>query len=121
MSNAFKTGEKVIIQIDYELNSDVEDANVGFGIVRVDGLDVYASNTRIDRVDKYSLSKKGTINIVINQFMVLSGHYHLDVAIEDENDEVIDFWREAVEFDVFSTISDVGIMRIEHNWEINNE
>lgn len=120
-SNAFSTGEKICIKFDYELSESIQDANVGFGIARIDGVDVYATNTRIDRVNRYTLGNKGSICVYVDKLLILPGHYHLDVAIEDENDEIIDFWREAYEFDVFSTIPDVGIARIDHTWKINNE
>ena len=41
----------------------------------------------------------------------------MDIAINGGDGTVTDYWSEAVKFNVFAKIQDVGIMRMEHNWK----
>lgn len=112
----FVTGEKMCVEITYEAISKVEMADIGIAIVRIDGIHCYGTNTRIDRIPDFDIDSNGQMIINIERMQLLPGQYLIDIAIEDGGGMPVDYWREAVKFDVYSQISDVGIVRLEHNW-----
>lgn len=115
---SFMTGEKVIIRIEYEMKKKIEDADVGIGIFRIDGVQCYGTNTRIDRLDTYSLDGSGVVEFKIHSLDLLTGRYTLDVAVETDGGIAIDYWREALSFEMYSKISDVGVSRLSHKWSV---
>lgn len=114
---SFATGDSLIIQIDYKVIKKVEDAVFGIGIFRIDGIQCYGTNTRIDRIDKFDLYKDGTIEILLDKIALLPGKYMIDIAIESGLGIPIDYYREAISFEVYSIISDIGVSRLEHQWK----
>ena len=116
----FKTGDAVVIQITYKVNQKVEDAVFGIGIFRSDGIQCYGTNTRIDKQNKFDLTKDGVVQINVPAMSLMAGEYLLDVAIEADIGIAVDYYKEAYRFEVFSDINDVGIARIEHDWKITD-
>lgn len=117
-SRAFKTGEKIIIGIDYEVNERVDSAVFGIGIFNSDGVQCYGTNTRIDKLDEFNLEKSGHAEIILEDVMLLSGEYLIDLAIESGEGIPVDYYREALKIDMISSAGDVGIARISHSWKI---
>ena len=117
-SKLFLTGETVRIQIDYEVYETVEDAVFGIGIFRIDGLQCYGTNTRIDRLEQFDLCQAGTAIVELNELNFIAGKYLLDVAIESGEGIPVDYFREVCEFEMHSLIGDVGVARMKHEWEV---
>lgn len=114
----FKTGEKIIIGIDYEVKEKIESAVFGIGIFNSDGVQCYGTNTRIDKLDEFSLEKSGHAEIVLDEMNLLSGEYLIDLAIEEGEGIPVDYYREALKIEMISQTGDVGIARIGHSWKI---
>lgn len=117
-SVSFQTGDDITIQIAYKVNDAVEDAVFGIGIFRVDGLQCYGTNTKIDMLDKIDLHQDGVVEIKLTDVQLLPGEYLLDVAIECDMGIPVDYFRGAYQFEMFSTVSDVGVMRLSHEWKV---
>lgn len=117
-SQLFLTGENIQIQIDYEVHETVTDAVFGIGFFRIDGLQCYGTNTRIDRLEKFDLDEAGTTVVSLNELNLVAGKYWLDVAIESGEGIPIDYYREAYQFEMHSLIGDVGVARMKHKWEV---
>ena len=49
---------------------------------------------------------------------LLGGKYIFSVAIIDENEVPMDFYRNYCEFEVESDRSGIGIVNFDHSWEI---
>lgn len=113
----FESGSNVTIRIQYKILEKVQDAVVGIGIFRSDGVQCYGTNTRIDQMDEYALDKDGCVEVLLENVNLLPSQYTLDVAIESENGLPVDYFREAIRFEMFSKIADVGISRIQHEWK----
>lgn len=116
--NVFATGSKVKFVIEYKVKKKVDDAVFGIGIFRNDDVQIYGTNTRIDGVKEFSLSKGGATEIVIEGLLLLPGEYYLDVAIESGMGIPVDYFRKAKRFSVYSAIGDVGLVRLEHGWSV---
>lgn len=119
--SVIKTDEQVTISIEYEIKNTVEDAVIGIGFFRSDGVQCYGTNTRIDKLPEFKLARNGVAEVVISSLNLIPGQYLLDVAIESQIGIAVDYFREAYRFEVFSDISDVGVARIAHQWSISNE
>ena len=116
----FTTGEPITIEMHYQVQQPVEDAVFGFGIFRVDGVQCYGSNTRIDHYEPFCLEKDGVLRIPVNSLNLIPGAYMLDVTIEQNVEVPVDYYRDAVHFEMRSPYSDVGVSRLQHTftWEV---
>lgn len=119
--SVIKTDEQVTISIEYEIKNTVEDAVIGIGFFRSDGVQCYGTNTRIDKLPEFKLAGDGVAEVEISSLNLIPGQYLLDVAIESQIGIAVDYFREAYRFEVFSDVSDVGVARIAHQWSISNE
>ena len=120
--NAFKCGEKITIRFIYKKNSkEIVVPIFGIGIFRNDGVNCYGTNTQIDKMVDINLKNKGEINCIIEKMNLIEGHYLLDVAVHSEDGFPYDYIKGIQEFDVYSEIKDVGIIRLDHKWVIDNK
>lgn len=117
-STLFETGRNVVVRLHYHVEQKVEDAVIGVGVFRTDGVQVYGTNTRIDKLDKFSLEKDGMVCLVLENIDLMPGQYTLDFAIESGMGLPVDYYREAKKIEFFTTKDDVGLVRINHYWEI---
>lgn len=115
----FRTGSDITIVLEYQLKKPVKDAVIGIGIFRRDGQQCYGTNTRIDKLEQFDLTKSGTIQIHLNDVALLPAQYLLDIAIESDEGVPVDYYREAVSFEMYAAVGDVGVARINHEWEID--
>lgn len=116
--SAFATGSPITIEMDYSVKEKVEDAVFGIGIFNQNGQQVYGTNTRIDQMDEFALEKDGTMRVALDSVNLLPGIYLLDIAIESQVGIPVDYFREAYTFEMYSQVGDVGIVRLDHQWEI---
>lgn len=116
----FFTGDDMVISMSYKVNTPVKDAVFGFGIYRSDGLWCYGTNTRIDKFDIFDLNEDGSIVINLKGVNLIAGGYTLDLTIESDDGIPVDYYREVKKFEVQSPISDVGIFRVPHEWNLDN-
>lgn len=118
VNTSFNTGEKITIEVDYQVIKKVSDGVFGIGIFRSDGVHVYGTNTRIDNLEVFDIDQDGTYRITLENLELLSGSYVLDVSIECDQGIPVDFYKNALKFDVFSRMGDIGVSRLAHHWDI---
>lgn len=114
----FETGKNVTVKLHYHVKQKVEDAVIGIGVFRTDGVHVYGTNTRIDKLDKFCLEKDGVVCLALENVDLMPGQYMLDFAIESGMGLPVDYYREAKKVEFFTTKEDVGLARINHTWEL---
>ena len=117
-TSSFRMGQSMQIAYSYTVSEKVEDAVFGFGIFRSDGLWCYGTNTRIENFDNFDLEKEGGLVIDLEDLNLLQGEYWVDLAIEQGDGIPVDYYKEVCKFDVYSPVSDVGVCRIKHKWNI---
>ncbi len=115
----FRTGEAMKLDLHYECHKKVTDAVFGFGIFRSDGLWCYGTNTRIDHKDNFDIERDGSYEVDLKELMLIPGEYWIDVTIEYGEGNPVDYYKEALRFEVVSKVSDVGVVRIPHEWTLN--
>lgn len=116
--NAFRTGSDIRLKINYEVRKTVKNAVIGIAVYRSDEMHCYGTNTRIDRLESFSLEKDGTVELYLKKVNLLQGKYLMDFAIESEDGHTADYYKGAASVEIFSVIEDVGVMRIDHEWNI---
>ncbi len=116
----FRTGESISLKIDYNVNERVPDAVFGIGIFNRDGVQCYGTNTRIDKLPEFELTENGTFTINLKHTGLLAGEYLIDIAIETGDGIPVDYYREAAKIVMLSAMGDVGIARLQHNWELGS-
>lgn len=117
--SVFKTGEKMILDLNYKVDRELKDCVFGFGIYRNDGLWCYGTNTRIDHLPDFDISRDGNYKVELDEIMLIPGEYWVDITIEWGDGNPVDYYREALRFEVVSNIQDVGVLRMPHKWELN--
>lgn len=115
----FRTGESITFKLDYTVREKVTDAVIGIGIFNLAGVQCYGTNTRIDKLPGFELTKSGTATITLEDVGLLAGEYLLDFAIETGDGIPVDYYREACRIEMITPRGDVGIARIKHDWKIN--
>lgn len=117
-STLFETGKSMTVKLHYHVRQRVEDAVIGIGIFRADGVHIYGSNTRIDKLEEFNLEKDGVVCLTLKNVNLMPGQYTLDFAIESGMGLPVDYYREAKRVEFFTTKDDVGLSRINHEWEL---
>lgn len=115
----FRTGEKMLLDLSYHVEKKVTDAVFGYGIFRSDGLWCYGTNTRIDGVDNFDIEKDGKFVIEMPELNLIPGEYWVDITIEYGEGNPVDYYKEAMKFEVVSNMTDVGVARIAHTWKLD--
>ena len=121
---SFNTGQKVKLQVEYLCQVDPADlqVNIGFEISSTQGIYIYGTNTSREGYKKVKLQKKGIIEVVLENLRLLPGDYNIGIAIADlEEKASYDHYRSITQFKMYSNIHDVGIVRLEHNFIVDNK
>lgn len=116
-SRSFITGDYFGIKFKYKMNHSFENVAIGFGLFRNDGLCCYGSNTNIEDID-VELNNEGEILLNIPIMNLLPGEYWIDVAIHSREGEPYDYLQRAKTFVIQSEKKDIGIIRLDHKWNI---
>lgn len=111
-----KTGEKVFITMDYEVNGECKDISFGVGLFRNDGLCCYGTNTDIDNIKVDNFSNKGSVEFIIESFDILPGEYWFDLAAHSKDGDPYDYITKARIIQTYTDLRDIGISRIKHKW-----
>ena len=114
-TNRLECGQPFRIVMPYEIRNPVDEVAFGIGIFRNDGLQCYGTNTDIEHITVQP-NPKGCMTVEIKNNTLLEGQYKLDIAMHKPDGFPYDYYRSCLEFDVYSMIKDVGVMRMEHEW-----
>lgn len=117
-TNILKAGESIELHISYNINRALDEYVFGMGFYDLDGKCIIGTNTQIDRLIIKHKDTHGTVVFKIKNLPLLTGKYILNVAIVDHDGTPLDFYRDYSHFDVISDDRSVGLISMEHNWEI---
>ncbi len=116
------TGDKAYIEVVFEVKEPLKNAGFKWNFYRIDNVQCFATNTRIDHLPVFDLDKSGRLLFELSSLELLPGEYVGDFRIicgqEDEN---IDFISKAITFAVGSSGREVGIVNISHRWYVETE
>lgn len=115
----FETGEDITVRMEYGIKREVKNAVFGIGIFNSEGLQCYGTNTHIDHLAEFQLREDGVMELFLRHVMLMPGNYTLDLAIESDMGIPVDYFREAETLEIYSKVSDAGVVKIEHEWILN--
>jgi ABC-type polysaccharide/polyol phosphate transport system ATPase subunit len=117
----FHTSSEVNIQISYRLHQQVSGLVFGIGINRVDGTQIFGTNTHIEELGLDSLPAEGIIKLKIKRLGLLEGRYTIDLAAHREDGYAFDYQKGALQFVVRSDKQRIGIYLPDIEWEMPSE
>ena len=119
----FSTGQPAILKIEYTANPEQLDDEVMVGILvfRNDGVIAYGTNTKNEAIKNIKLKSNGTISFKIDKLNLVTGQYWIDIAIRKWDMFAYDYCSKGYVFDVMSAYNEVGVAKIEHEWEFDGE
>ena len=121
---SFNTGQNIKLQAEYLCQVDPKNlqVNIGFEISNTQGIYIYGTNTSREGYKKIKLQKKGIIEIELKNLKLLPGDYDIGIAIADlEEKASYDHYRSITQFKVYSNIHDVGLVRLDHKFIVDNK
>ena len=112
----FRTGDTLIIQINYLVDKTVELPSFGVHIYSSEGLCYSSSSTSASGVDIEFIRGNGSIYFVIDQLPLISGIYRVRVDIWDRNMVMLDKVNEAAYINVRGGYFSNGLIYMPHKW-----
>ncbi len=120
----FKTGDKFTARIHYYSDKKIEKPIFGVAIYRDDNTHITGPNTKASKFKIKQISKKGSIDYIIEKLPLKNGHYLFSVGIFNwENTQMYDFSDKEYSFKVKGGKQDTpyGIIYLKHQWAINQK
>jgi len=117
----FECGELCMIEMRCRRNTPVSSLVFGIAIYRNDNLWCYGTNTFIDKypVESDDLGDEIVVRARLDKLNLLEGEYYLNVASSDNLGTPYDYWTRCIVFTMYSQVKDVGVCRIDHQWEVS--
>ena len=117
----FETGQQMLIHIFYTCKQEKLKGTFYFDIYNDNGILCYSTNTFYEQLKILDMSREGYINIALKNLNLLPGKYSLGSGVYDEDVVRYDCIDNCVEFRMLSTKGDLGIFRLDNEWEIVTE
>jgi ABC-type polysaccharide/polyol phosphate transport system ATPase subunit len=115
----FRTGESLVVHIDFEARQRVQRPVFGVAIYGEDGTYVYGPNTRFDDWSVPCIEGRGTVEYRIDTLNLLAGGYRLTIGILEESAVTFyDVHDRRYRFDVVSDLLDHGLVFLPHRWRL---
>lgn len=117
----FATGEDIRFVIDYSVRDKIEDAVLGVGIYRDDGLNIYGSNTRIEKFKDFSIKEDGSYELTFKNIGLMSGKFVVGFSIEQGDGLPVDYWKTACEIEIVNNSRRVGLFDLRPEWSFTDK
>jgi lipopolysaccharide transport system ATP-binding protein len=116
----FRTGDPMIVEIQYDAHKPVLEPEFGLAIFRQDGLHINGPNTRTGGLRMGTVEGLGIVRYTIDSLPLLPASYHMTVAVHDSLRPVAyDFHEEAYSFRVVEggTAETEGAIALNATWD----
>lgn len=117
----FKTGDTMIIEIDYEAYRPIDNPCFGIGIATEEWIYVHGTNTLIKHIQTGTIKGKGRIRITYPELNVLSGKYLITVGVfRDPHCEETAYDYHAGMYSIYVSAGekeDEGLFYLPQSWE----
>ncbi|MCO6430555.1 MAG: ABC transporter ATP-binding protein [Deltaproteobacteria bacterium] len=113
----FHTEDPFCVEFDYLVREGLSDLVFGIGIRRSDGVQIFGTNTDIERV-KFKAAAHGVVRFAVERLGLLEGSYFLDVAVHRSDGYAYDYHKGALRFAVRSPFKQIGVFDPKHRWEV---
>lgn len=117
----FHPEDRIEIEMSYRFNTPESDVVFGIGLNRADGLQIFGTNTLIDRVSLGALGHEGVIRCDLHRMGLLDGAYTIDVAAHRQDGYPFDYHQAAIHFSIRSENKVVGVVSPQRTWSLNQQ
>jgi ABC-type polysaccharide/polyol phosphate transport system ATPase subunit len=117
----FHPHDTMRVVIEYTVHSPQSEVVFGVGIHRADGLNVFGTNTEIDRIALKVSQDRGVIECALDRLTLLDGSYVIDVAAHRVDGYPYDYQKSVVHFSVRSENREVGVVSLKRSWFHNEQ
>jgi ABC-type polysaccharide/polyol phosphate transport system ATPase subunit len=114
--HVFSPEEGMLIEMDVFAAEPVEDFVFGIGVFNSQGVSCYGTNTHVEDFKPRVISGQGKVVCRIDPIGLINGTYYLDVAVHRRDGYPYDYHRNLYSFLISSSLKDVGIARLPHEW-----
>ncbi|HUQ41329.1 MAG TPA: ABC transporter ATP-binding protein [Candidatus Limnocylindrales bacterium] len=114
-THVVRSGDPFEVRLAYRAD-EPRDAVFGLTIYRDDGVSVYGTNTKVERVP-IRVQREGRVSFCVERLGLLPGQYELDVAVTSPELHAYDYHSKRFTFRVTGEPGEMGTARIEHRWE----
>ncbi len=127
-SSLFDTGDRVVIDADFQVHAPVQGVVFGYQIYRSDGTYVHGSNhfwhLQKQAYDFLNPGESRRIRCVIPKLPLLPGQYYLTMCCYNQFDgfpQAVDHWERAYIFTISERMNDQhGIFAMDTEWSLLN-
>lgn len=118
----FYTGERLVIEMAYTANQEIDGPIFGIAIHRADGVHITGPNTSFAGLDLGTVKGAGVITYTLPNLMLLEGSYQVSVAVTDRQDrEMFDYHDRCYLFQVDNKDHEVqeryGMLTLNGKWQ----
>ena len=116
--DVFRSGEALIVKVNYQINRSIRDAHFGVAIFRKDGVYCYGPNTKFDGIDLGELKEgESNFSIKFKNLYLGGGEYLISAAIWDKEEKNpyshhVGCYSFKIEPD-----DDSGLIAVPHKWK----
>ena len=122
----YQSGEGTTVEVEYLLHRPVSELVFGVGVRRIDGVEIFGSNTELESVEipfdsenLESYPRQGSFSFTIDRLGLTENSYFLDLALHREDGLAYDYHHLMHKFAVRSQTATVGICDFAHRWELS--
>jgi ABC-2 type transport system ATP-binding protein/lipopolysaccharide transport system ATP-binding protein len=114
--HVFSPDEGLVIEMDVAAPSPSKDFVFGVGIFNSQGVSCYGTNTNLEDLEPIRIGGEGRVEFRIEKLNLINGTYYLDVAVHKRDGYPYDYHQNLYSFLVSSSLKDVGVARLAHEW-----
>jgi ABC-type polysaccharide/polyol phosphate transport system ATPase subunit len=117
-SNSIKCSESLKVDINISSSVKIDQANISMKIYAENNLLCYGTSLKDDKNELYNLAVgESTVRLIFNQFMLLPGEYTFEYTINSIDGFQYLSYNNKESIRVYSESNELGIVRLEHQWE----
>lgn len=115
----FDNTEQITFRLGYKARKSLKDVVMGVAVYREDQTYIYGTNSLIDYARESVFEGEGYVDLVFRNLPLTAGKYTFDFAFHKPDGFEYDFIREAATINISSRLGEVGIISVEHEWEVH--
>ena len=116
-SSKIYTGESMILEIPYVVNTPINDIEVKLDFYRIDSLLVYRTSSVLSGVGRLNFDKDNKLSITFDNVPFVTSEYYVNIALETKDGDEVDVYKEAVKFIVESAKGEGGVASMNNSWK----
>jgi hypothetical protein len=116
-TDRFVSGQPLVVELDVEAERPVETPNFGIAIHTMEGVMLYATNTRLDALPIARVEGRARVTFAIEALGLHEGRFVMSLAVASHDESVVYHWLDRwLEFSVFQRGTGQGPVDLSGTW-----